>query len=212
MRYLTILGMMLFSLVSFAQTERAYIELKNEGNDALRKNDFATAVEKFEAALAVWPEEEAQDASMIFNLATAARRIKNHEKALEYYKKSVDMGYRADFSTYYIASSLNNLDRDEEMEQTLLKAIEDYKSSSVLAQMKKMLTTYYLKKGAEPYNQAAQILASAASADPEQYDEITARANNAFADAKPWFEKVLEIDPDNEKAQASLREINSRLK
>ncbi len=211
MKYLAVVGMLLFSLGGFAQDETAYIELKNEGNEALRSNSFAEALEAFESAVAAWPEEEEMDAAMVFNMATSARRIKNNEKALEYYQQSADLGYRADFSTYYVASSLNSLGRDSEMEEVLLKAIEEHKTSSVVGHMKKMLTTYYLKQGAEPFNRAAQILASAANADPSQYEEITARANESFAEAKPWFEKVLEIDPGNENAQASLREVNSRI-
>ncbi|GAO28797.1 tetratricopeptide repeat protein [Geofilum rubicundum] len=211
MKYLAVVGMLLFSLGSFAQDETAYIEFKNAGNDALRGNNFAEALEAYESAVAAWPEEEEMDAAMVFNMATSARRIKNSEKALEYYQRSVDLGYRADFSTYYVASSLNALGREDEMEEVLLKAIEEHKTSSVVGHMKKMLTTYYLKQGAEPFNRAAQVLASAANADPSQYEEITARANESFAEAKPWFEKVLEIDPGNENAQASLREVNSRL-
>jgi tetratricopeptide (TPR) repeat protein len=203
--------MLLFSLGSFAQDETAYIELKNQGNEALRGNNFAEALEAYESAVASWPEEEEMDAAMVFNMATSARRINNDEKALEYYQQSADLGYRADFSTYYVASSLNSLGREDEMEEVLLKALEEHKTSSVVGHMKKMLTTYYLKQGAEPFNRAAQILASAANADPSQYEEITARANESFAEAKPWFEKVLEIDPGNENAQASLREVNSRL-
>ncbi len=211
MKYLAVVGMLLFSLGSYAQDETSYIELKNQGNEALRGNNFAEALESYESAIAAWPEEEEMDAAMVFNMATSARRISNNEKALEYYQQSADLGYRADFSTYYVASALSSLGRDDEMEEVLLKAIEEHKTSSVLGHMKKMLTTYYLKQGAEPFNRAAQILASAANADPSQYEEITARANESFAVAKPWFEKVLAIDPGNENAQASLREVNSRL-
>ena len=52
MKYLTVVGMLLISLVAVAQNETAYVELKNEGNEALRSNDFATALQKYEAALA----------------------------------------------------------------------------------------------------------------------------------------------------------------
>ena len=211
MKYLAVVAMLVFSLGAYAQDETAYIEFKNQGNEALRSKNFAEALTSYESAVAEWPEEEEMDAAMIFNMATSARRIKNSEKALEYYQQSVDLGYRADFSTYYVASSLNSLGRDDEMEKVLLKAISDYKTSSVVGHMKKMLTTYYLKQGAEPFNRAAQVLASAANADPSQYEEITERANESFAEAKPWFEKVLEIDPGNENAQSSLREVNSRL-
>jgi tetratricopeptide (TPR) repeat protein len=211
MKYLVVVGMLLLSLGSFAQDESNHIELKNQGNEALRANNFKQALELYESALTNWPEDEEMDAMMVFNMATCARRTDDFEKSFEYYSKSAELGYRADFSTYYVAAALNNLNREEEMEVILLKALDSYRSSSVVAHMKRMLTTYYLKQGAEPYNRASQILASAANADPSQYEEITARANSAFAEAKPWFEKVLEIDAANENAQASLREVNTRL-
>jgi tetratricopeptide (TPR) repeat protein len=211
MKYLVVVGLFLFSLGAIAQDEISHVELKNQGNEALRGNNFAEALGLYESALASWPEDEDIDAMMVFNMATCARRENQHEKALEYYTKSVEIGYRADFSTFYMADALNKLSREQEMEGILVKAIEDYKSSSVVAHMRRMLTTYYLRQGAEPYNRASQILASAANADPSQYNEITARANEAFAQSKPWFEKVLEVDPGNESAQASLREVNSRL-
>jgi len=211
MKYLAVIGMLVFSLGVFAQDETAYIELKNQGNEALRSKNFAEALTSYESAVDQWPEGEEMDAAMVFNMATSARRVKNYEKALKYYRESVELGYRPDYSTYYVASSLNSLGREDEMEEVLLKAIKDYKTSSVAGHMKKMLTKHYLKQGAEPFNRAAQILASAANADPSQYEEITARSNEAFAEAKPWFEKALAIDPGNENAQASLREVNSRL-
>ncbi|WP_026475637.1 tetratricopeptide repeat protein [Alkaliflexus imshenetskii] len=213
MKYLAVVGLLFLSLGLFAQEETSFIELKNQGNDALRSNNFDQALKLYEQALAIWPEDEDMDAMMVFNMATCARRAEapNHEKALEYYQKSVDLGYRADFSTFYVAQALNSLGREAEMEEVLLKALEDFKSSSVVGHMRRMLTTYYMRQGAEPYNRASQILASAQNADPSQYDEIIGRANVAFAEAKPWFEKVLAVDPNNENAQASLREVNSRL-
>ncbi|ASB50640.1 tetratricopeptide repeat protein [Alkalitalea saponilacus] len=211
MKYLAVVGLMFFSLVVFAQDGTSHIELQNQGNDALRENNFAEALELYEAALAVWPEDEEVNSAMIFNMATCARRSDNHEKALEYYQKSVDLGYRADFSTFYVATALNNLERHDEMEEVLLQALVDFRSSSVFGHMRRLLTNYYLRQGAEPYNRASQILATAQDADPSEFDEITARANVEFEKAKPWFEKVIEIDPDNSNAQASLREINTRL-
>src|SRR5690554_8103139 len=122
MKYFAVVGMLMLALTGFAQEETAYIELKNEGNEALRSNDFAGALSKYEAALAVWPEEETMDEAMVFDMATTARRCKNHEKDLQYHPQSAHVGYRADFSTSYVASSLNNLGRKSEMEELLVEA------------------------------------------------------------------------------------------
>ncbi len=194
----------------FAQ-EQTSAEFLNEGNDALRNKDYSKAFELYEKAIANWEEGTPLEGSMVYNTATCARRIDKYEKAIEYYKESVNLGFNEDISSYYIAYSLNKLDRDQEMEEFLTKAVVKYKDSKYVGHMKKMLVTYYLKQGAEPYNRASQILASAANADPGQYDEIKENANKAFAEAKPWFEKALEYDPGNESAIASLKEINTRL-
>jgi tetratricopeptide (TPR) repeat protein len=119
--------------------------------------------------------------------------------------------FRGDIATYYIAYSLNKQGKGEEMEQFLLNAVEEYKNSKYVGHMKKLLVNYYLKKGSEPYNEASQILASAQNAEPSQYDEITANANEEFRKAKKWFEKALEVDPGNSKAKSTLQEINKRL-
>lgn len=211
MKYFAIVGMLMLSLASFAQDETAYIELKNQGNEALKGKNYAKAFELYESSYKQWPEGEEMDAAMVFNMATCARRAKMNEQALEYYKKSVELNYKPDFATFYIASAYEDMGNEEEMEVVLLKAIEDYKTSGVVGHMKKKLTTFYLKKGAESYNEANQILATAANAQPEQYAEITAKANEAFAAAKPWFEKVLAIDASNQNAEASLSEIHKRL-
>jgi len=196
----------------FAQDEKGFIQLKNEGNAALREQNYKDALELYEAAFAIWPEDESPDGATFFNTAECARRLNIHDKALEYYKQAKDLNFRPDRSAYFMAVALRGLEREEEMEQMLLFAIDTYKTSTIMAQIKKMLVTYYLKQGAEPYNRAAQILASAANANPSQFDEITQRANQSFAEAKPWFEKALEIDPENENAVAALREINNKLK
>lgn len=213
MKFLALAGILLFTALgtSLAQDEKSYVELKNEGNEALKNKDFGKALELYESSIAAWPAEEEMDAAMVYNAATCARRINNNEKAISLYTKSEELNYKPDMSAYYKASSLKDMDREAEMETFLLRSIEDYKTSNVVGHMKKLLVTYYLKQGAEPYNRASQILASAASAEPAQYAEITAKANEAFTEAKPWFEKALALDAANENALAAIKTIDENL-
>src|SRR5690554_4832315 len=139
MKYFAVVGMLMLALTGFAQEETAYIELKNEGNEALRSNDFAGALSKYEAALAVWPEEEAMDGAMVYNLATSETRSKTHEKALQYPQQSLALVYSADFPTYYEPSPLNNLGGKRELEEVLVEALEAYRTAPFLAHMKKRL-------------------------------------------------------------------------
>lgn len=212
MKYLLTISFLLFALGGsmFAQDKSA-ADYKNEGNDALRNKDYEKALELYEQAVANWEEGEPVEDAMVYNMATCARRIENYDKAIKYYQMAKDQGFREDIASYYIAFSLNKQEKHEEMEQFLINAVEEFASSKYVGHMKKLLVNYYLKKGSEPYNEASQILASAQNADPSQYDEINARANEAFSKAKPWFEKALEYDPDNSSAKATLEEINNRL-
>lgn len=213
MKILALMGVLMFAISgnNFAQEENSHIKLKNEGNEALRNKDFKKALESYESSIAAWPKEVSLDSVMVYNAATCARREKANEKALSLYAQAQEMGYKPDMSAYYRASTLKDLDREAEMEELLIKSIDEYKTSSVIGHMKKMLVTYYLKQGSEPYNKASQILASASNADPSQYAEITAKANEAFAEAKPWFEKVIALDAANENAISALKTIKDSL-
>ena len=197
--------------LTFAQEESKHIKFLNEGNEAFKDKDYAKALAAFESALDVWSPDAEPDALMIYNAANCARRINDNEKALKYFTLSKELNYKPDLSAYYMATALNELDREEDMEQLLLKSLDDYKTSNILAHIKKMLVTYYLKRGNEFYNQASQSLISASNAAAAQSDEIIKRANEAFAKAKPWFEKILVYDANNESALSSLKEIDSSL-
>jgi tetratricopeptide (TPR) repeat protein len=191
--------------------DKTAAELKNEGNEALRTKNYKSALELFEKSIAIWEEGVDMDTKMVYNTATSARKIKNYEKALKYYTMAKELGYKPDYCTYYIAKSLNSLNKEDEMEKVLVAGLKEYKTSKAAGPMKKMLVTYYLKEGAIPYNEAGGILATAAKADPKQYDGIIAKANSKFEEAKPYFEKVIEVDPNNASAKATLAEINDRL-
>ena len=211
MKYLLTVSFVFFALAAgLVAQDKSATDYKNEGNDALRSKDYSTALELYEKAIENWEEGE-PEAAMIYNTATCARRTENYDKAIKYYKMAKNQDFRGDIATYYIAYSLNKQGKGEQMEQFLLNAVEEYKNSKYVGHMKKLLVNYYLKKGSEPYNEASQILASAQNAEPSQYDEITANANEEFRKAKKWFEKALEVDPGNSKAKSTLQEINKRL-
>ena len=209
---LVFLLLIAFAVSSFAQVDNEHFKLKNEGNAAYRNKEYQKALDTYEEALKVWPPDEIMDAQMIYLVADCARRLKDDEKALLYFSRSLELEYNPDNSSLYMASALRALNREDEMEMLLLKSVERFQEGAALVQMKKMLVTHYMKKGAEHFNRASEILKTAAGAKPEQYDEITKRANDSFSEAKPWFEKVLEIESENEDAAKRIAEINNRIK
>ncbi|MFW6268107.1 MAG: tetratricopeptide repeat protein [Marinilabiliaceae bacterium] len=211
MKYLLTISFVLFAFATgIVAQDKTAAEYKNEGNDALRDKDYATALENYEKAIENWEDGEPEDA-MVYNAATCARRTEEFDKAIKYYEMAKERGFRDDIATYYIAYSLGKQGKAEEMKDFLKDAVEEYQNSKYVGHMEKLLVNYYLKKGSEPFNEASEILASAQNADPSQYDEITDNANEEFKKAKEWFEKALEIDPENEDAKSSLEEIEERL-
>ncbi|WP_439185678.1 tetratricopeptide repeat protein [Carboxylicivirga taeanensis] len=210
MKYLATLSFVLMiAFGAFAQEESA-AEFKNQGNDALRSKNYKGALELFEKAIAAWGDEE-MDNAMIYNAATCARKIKNYEKAQKYYEEAVKLNYKADVSTYYIASSLKSRDMDAEMEKVLLAGIENYSTSKYVGHMKKMLAVYYVKESNEYYVKGQEILNTRVDGNRDQWDAIKEKAKTVFDQSSEFSKKALEFDAANKNAKAILEGIDTFL-
>lgn len=211
MKYLATLSLvLLMSLGAIAQEESA-AELKNQGNEALRSKNYKGALELFEKAIAAWGEEE-MDAAMVYNTATSARKIKNYDKAQKYYAESKKLNYKADVSTYYIASSLKSMGKNEEMEKVLLAGIDEFGTSKYVGHMKKMLAGYYVKESNSRYVKGQEILNTRVDGNRDQWDSIKAKAKVILDEATGFAKKALEYDATNKNAQAILTGIENFLK
>jgi len=217
MKYLLTLSLVLFMFAGAFAQDKTAAEYKNEGNAALKAKNYKLALENYEKAIANWEDGTEMDSKMIYNAATCARKIKDYDKAIKYYTQSKDLKYRADLATYYIAYSLKNQGKEKEMEQVLTNALKEFPNSKYLGHMKKMLVTYYLKEGSVPFNDATKIWdtynnLSESQRTQELYDKTAVKANVKYEEAKPFFDKVLTIDPNNASAKKALAEINDNLK
>ncbi len=212
MKYLATLSFLLMFFVGMAVAQdKSAAELKNEGNEALRTKNYKQALELFEQSIAVWGEEE-MDAAMVYNAATCARKIKDDEKALKYFKESKKLGYNPDVSTYYIANSLKKMEKDEEMEKVLIDGIKEFSTSKYVGHMKKMLVTYYLKLGSDEYTAGQNILNTRVDSNRDQWDDIKAKAATVFEKAIGFANKALEYDANNANAKAILTGVDTFLK
>ena len=217
MKYLLTLSFVLFMFAGAIAQDKTAAEYKNEGNAALKAKNYKLALENYEKAVTNWEDGVEMDSKMVYNAATCARKIKDYDKAIKFYTQSKELNYRADIATYYIALSLKNQGKEEEMEKVLKSAITEFANSKYVGHMKKMLVTYYLKEGSVPYNAATKIWATynnlgESQRTQELYDKTAVKANVKYEEAKPWFAKVLEIDPNNANAKKVLAEINDNLK
>ena len=207
--------------------EKTADEFKNEGNEFVRNKNYKAALASFEQAIELWGDSV--DQATVYNAADCARRTKQFDTAIKYYQKSVELNYKADFSTYYIADILGDQGKDEEMEAVLVDGFvfrvtqaifpavlvdgfAKYKIGKAAGVIKKSLAGYYVKKGAAIYNEGNNILGTSATAKPEEYASITAKAKEKFTEAKPWIEKALEVDATNANALKVMEGLNEQLK
>lgn len=210
MRHLFVCSLMLFFAIAISAQEKSVTDLNNEAKVAIAAKDFQKALPLLEEAMQKQAGQEA-DAAMIFNAAHCARQLEQYEKAIKYYSEAEKLNYKADMACFYVASSYKKLDKDSEVEKTLVEGIQKYSDSKVLPNMKKMLVDYYLVEGSKSFNEANQILGSSTPANQEELDALVAKANVKFAEAKPWFEKALVYAPDDERVIKPLTDIKQRL-
>ncbi|MBS2097575.1 tetratricopeptide repeat protein [Carboxylicivirga linearis] len=210
MRYLATLSFLMLMFVGAIAQDKSAAELKNEGNDALKAKDYKTALSLYEQAIASWEEEE-MDAAMVYNTATCARKIKDYDKAVKYFTQSVELDYKADISTYYIASSLDKQDKEDEMVEVLVDGIEKYSTSKYVGHMKKMLATYYVKQSNALYTEGQTILNTRTADNNDQWDSIKEKAKVVFDKAADFANKALEVQPTNANAKTILAGIETML-
>lgn len=175
------------------------VVLKNEGNALLKEKNYAEALTKFEKALAAWGDKEA-DNPMVYNTGYCAYKAKDYNKAIKYFTKSAEAGYKAETAIRYKAFSNLKLKDEEGYVNTLVAGLDKHPDSKAI---KKDLVKHYSKKASKEYNKGAQILKQAASnvgagkyttAD-DAYKAELAKAKKTFKAALPYCEKALGYNP-----------------
>ncbi len=188
-------------------------ELKNAGNAALKIKDYATALAKYEAYLTSGEEGADADKATIYNTATCAYKLKKYDVATKYYNKAIDLDYKADIASYYIAKTYDEQGDEATYIEKIKEAYDTYTVSKYRKKFLTIVTSYYNKLAAEPYNKGNNLYnAGAASGSADTYKIKVKEAKTLYAEAKTAFEKTLEVDPNNATAKAAIANIESNLK
>ena len=87
-RFFLAIALVMFVGVGFAQEAPDAIQLKNDGNDALRAKDYKKALELFQKSIANWKEEQ-KDNAMIYNAGYCAYKVKDYKDAIKYFDESI---------------------------------------------------------------------------------------------------------------------------
>ena len=192
-------------VVGFAQEEKTAIDLKNDGNEALRAKNYPAALKLYEQALGKWGEEP-KDTAMVYNMAVCAYQTKSFDKAIKLLDESIALNYKKETALLYKANVYKLMKKDDEYVKTLEEALtvspNDEKIKSQLAQV-------YVKEANQFYTAGATILKAAAAdvaaskykTTDEPYKQAEEKAKAEFKNALPIVEKALSYDPENASAK-----------
>ncbi|MBC8004661.1 MAG: tetratricopeptide repeat protein [Verrucomicrobia bacterium] len=203
-------------VAAFAQEEKTAIDLKNEGNEALRAKDYPKALQLYDQALSKWGDEP-KDTAMVYNMAVCAYNTKDFDKAHPLLDEAIAMDYKKETALLYKANIYKMQKNDAEYEKTLETALANSPDDT---KIKGMLATVYLKEANVFYSAGAKILKDAAAdvnaakykTTDEQYKTAVSKANDEFKKALPKVDKALTIDPENATGKQLKAAIEQNLK
>ena len=166
----------------------------------LEKSDFPSACNYYQKYFEKSPKEANADGKTNYNYANALYKINKLDDALRLFQQAINVDYKADYSSFYMASIYKKKGDEGKMQEVLTQAIEKYPDSKLLGKMVSILCNPLLKEAAMPFNQANGLAKEAASGTPEDYIAKMTQACDKFQDAIPLFDKVLKLDPKNQQA------------
>jgi len=207
MKNLFFIVLMFFTVATInAQTpEKTFAELKNEGNAAIKAQDFAKALDLYEQAMVKLGDQPLADTSMIYNMGICALKTKSYDKALTYFDKTIALNYKKVNSLVYKADVYRLTKKDAENLKTLEEALalspEDQKIKSKIA-------SYYVKEANTFYTKGSDIMAKVNAQitagklkTVEEQKKAEEPAIVEFKKALPLIEKALGYDPANATAK-----------
>ncbi len=217
MRRIFIVYLMLISvIVANAQVaEKTFAELKNEGNAAVKANDFVKALGLYEQAIAKLGDSPITDTMMVYNMAIFAVKAKNFDKAIKYFDQTISMNRNKVNALLSKSDVLKALKKDDES----LKAMEDaYAIAPKDTKVKGRLAGYYVKAASVVYSKGGAII-NKANADlaakklnDAGYKAAVADASAEFKKALPLIEKALGYDEANATAKQLKAACEAALK
>ena len=197
--------MLIAVLAANAQVaEKTFAELKNEGNAAVKANDFVKALDLYEQAIAKLGDSPITDTMMVYNMGLFAVKAKNYEKALKYFDQSFSMNRMKVSSLLSKSDVLKGMKKDAES----LKAMEDaFAVAPKDPKVKSKLAGYYVKEASTVYAKGGAIInkanadLAAKKLDDAGYKAAVAEAGNEFKKALPLIDKALSYDEANATAK-----------
>ncbi len=193
-------------MAMFAQDKTAD-EYKNEGNALVKEKNFQDALTAYEKAIELWGDSV--DAPTVYNAATCAKNTKQYDKAITYFKQSIENDYKADYATYFLSDAYGKTGEEDAQLATLIEGFEKYKEGKPASFIQKSLVKIYRDDAMVYYNEGQKILGTWTA---EKDAEVKSKAKEQFQQAKPLIEKALEVNPNDENCKQIEANIAEQLK
>jgi len=201
------IAVLLFLCVGFVTLfAQESVKLQNAGNDALKAKDYATALGNYEKAMAVWGTAP-KDSVMFYNCGICAIQVKDYEKAIKYFGLAETHNFKPADALFKIALIYKFQKNNEAYLKTINEGAAKYPDN---ANFKGEISKNFLMEGVSHYNSGNALLKGAIdkitskkfkdAKDPGYIAEI-AKAKKEFSDAIPSFDKAIELNPADAKAQ-----------
>jgi len=187
--------------------------VKSAADKYMQDKDYAKAFELYEKYLAFNNPETASDGQTLYSYAFASNKLNKNDVALSMFQKCIELNYKPDFSTIYIADIYRDMGNSQKMEEILKSGLEKYPDSKLRKNMTTMLVGPLLREASEPFNQANQLAKQAADGGTaDSYIQNMEKAVVKFGEAIPMFENILKLDPANQNAATYLEACKENIK
>ncbi len=181
-----------------------------KGNIYNKLQDYPNALLSYEKALETSADKPG---ALYMNAAITAVRLQQNDKALGYFDKAYEAGFRQEDALLNKAMVLRKLNKNDEVKQTLITAAEKFPEN------KKIIGTLagvYVAEGNNLYKGGVTILNAAnklvndgkLKTDDPGYKTELEKAKAEFSKAVEVLNLALKYDPANQNAQTIIKACN----
>lgn len=202
-----------------AQMTNMIPDYTNEAVNLYNNGDFPGALAAFERVLEIegmdmFKDNATIDTAVIFNAGMTAQKSNELDKAVKYYKQSIEYNYGGAKTYANLSKVLTDSGKKEEGVKYLQKGFELFPNDSWM--LVELINHYML--GGEP-EKAAEYLNKAIELDPTNASFYRAKGTlyektEDFVKAEEMYSKALSIDPKDFTSQYNLGllKLNSAIK
>jgi tetratricopeptide (TPR) repeat protein len=202
-----LLILLIFTVSLLSAQDKTAKDYKIEGAEAYKAKDYQKGLTSFEKSIQMYEADGKVDTSLYYNAAICALKVDNYDKSLQYFNRSISLGYKPCKSQLYKANAYKKKEDYATMETECNSGITScpkYKKK-----FNDLLFGYYLKSGLDIFNAAAKMQADVtplASTDPDKYVTEMEKVKAEFNKSIPMLEKANAIDPDDQNCTKALNQ------